>query len=92
MIKKGTRGVRMRYDTVLLPFISIVRCPGRPVIPVPDESPYQVVPIVDTGTIAATLFAATASDSEIFPAKALQTSLDLENKHFDAFPGKEPKP
>ena len=35
-IKKGTRGVRTRYDTVLLPFISTVRCPGRPVIPVPD--------------------------------------------------------
>ena len=30
------RGVRTRYDTVLLPFISIVRCPGRPVISVPD--------------------------------------------------------
>ena len=26
-IRKGTRGVRTRYDTVLLPFISIVRCP-----------------------------------------------------------------
>ena len=35
-IKKGTRGVHTRYDMVLLPFISIVRCPGRPVIPVPD--------------------------------------------------------
>ena len=27
--------MRTRYDTVLLPFTSIVRCPGRPVIPVP---------------------------------------------------------
>ena len=26
-VKKGTRGVRTRYDTVLLPFISVVRCP-----------------------------------------------------------------
>ena len=37
-IKTGTRGVRMRYDTVLLPFISIVQCPCRPVIPVPANS------------------------------------------------------
>ena len=35
-INKGTRGVRTRYDTVPLPFISIARCPGRPVIPVPE--------------------------------------------------------
>ena len=31
-INKGTRGVHVRYDAVLLPFISIVRSPGRPVI------------------------------------------------------------
>ena len=37
-IKKGTRRVRTRYDTVLLPFISIVRCPGRLVILVPDNT------------------------------------------------------
>ena len=36
-IMKGTRGVSTRYDTVLLPFSSIVRCPGRPFIPVPDR-------------------------------------------------------
>ena len=30
-IKKGTRGVHTRYDAVLLPFISIAWCPGRPV-------------------------------------------------------------
>ena len=35
-IKKDTRGVRTRYDTVLLPFNSIMRYPGHPVIPVPD--------------------------------------------------------
>ena len=35
-IKKGMWGVRTRYDTVLLPFISIVRCPGRLVIPAPE--------------------------------------------------------
>ena len=35
-IKKGTRGVHTRYDTALLPFISIALCPGRPVIPVPE--------------------------------------------------------
>ena len=29
-IKKGARGVCSRYDTVLLPFISIARCPDRP--------------------------------------------------------------
>ena len=34
-MRKGTREVCARYDTVLLPFISIVRWPGRPVIPVP---------------------------------------------------------
>ena len=36
-INKGTRGVRARYDAVLLPFISIVRSPGRPVILVPED-------------------------------------------------------
>ena len=36
-IKKGTRGVRTRYDTVLPPFISDVRFPGRPVILVPES-------------------------------------------------------
>ena len=34
---KGTQGVRARYDAELLPIISIVRCPGRPVISVPDQ-------------------------------------------------------
>ena len=29
---KGTQGVRARYDPELPPIISIVRCPGRPVI------------------------------------------------------------
>ena len=28
--------MRTRYDTVLLPFISIVQCPGRPVMPFSD--------------------------------------------------------
>ena len=40
-IKKGTRGVHTRYDTVLLPFISIVRCPSRPVMPLPEKSESQ---------------------------------------------------
>ena len=31
-IKKGTRGVHARYDAELPPFISIVRCPGHPII------------------------------------------------------------
>ena len=31
-VEKDTRGVRTRYDTVLLPFVSIVRCPCRPII------------------------------------------------------------
>ena len=31
-IEKGMRGARARYDTVRLPFISIVRSPGRPFI------------------------------------------------------------
>ena len=38
--KNGTRGVlrrvRRSYGTVVLPFISIMRSPGRPVTPVPD--------------------------------------------------------
>ena len=29
---KGTQGVQARYGAELPPFISIVRCPGRPVI------------------------------------------------------------
>ena len=33
-IKDGTQGVRTRYNTLLLPIISIVWCPGRLVIPV----------------------------------------------------------
>ena len=37
-MKKGTQRVRTRYDAALLPFISIARCPGRLVIPVPDLS------------------------------------------------------
>ena len=37
-INWGTQGVRTRYGTVLLPFIPIVRSPGRPVILVPDKS------------------------------------------------------
>ena len=36
-IKKGTRRVRTRYEKVLLAFISFVQCPGRPVIPVPEQ-------------------------------------------------------
>ena len=35
--KKGTQGVRAKYNTVLPPFISIVRSPGRPVILVIDH-------------------------------------------------------
>ena len=31
-IEKVTRGVRTRYNSVLLPLISIVQCPGRPLI------------------------------------------------------------
>ena len=34
--RKGTQGVRARYDAELPPFISIVRFPGRPVMLVPD--------------------------------------------------------
>ena len=33
---KGTQGVRARYGAELPPIISIVRCPGRPVISVHD--------------------------------------------------------
>ena len=33
---KGTQGVRARYGAELPPIISIVRCPGRPVISVPE--------------------------------------------------------
>ena len=33
---KGTQGVRARCDAKLPPFISIVQCPGRPVMWVPD--------------------------------------------------------
>ena len=33
---KGTQWVRARYGAELPPIISIVRCPGRPVISVPD--------------------------------------------------------
>ena len=40
-INKGTLGVRVRYDAVLLPFMSIVRRPGRPVIWVPDKNRTQ---------------------------------------------------
>ena len=36
-IIKGTQGVRVRYDTVLPPSISIVWSPGRPVISVPKR-------------------------------------------------------
>ena len=36
--------MRTRYDTVLLPFIFIVGCPGRPVIPVPDTGTNANVP------------------------------------------------
>ena len=35
---KGTQGVRARYGAELPPIISIVRCPGRPVISVPNQS------------------------------------------------------
>ena len=35
-IKKGTRGVRTRYNTVRLPLISLLRCPGCLVMPVPE--------------------------------------------------------
>ena len=34
---RGTQGVRARYDAELPPIISIVRCPGRPVISVPEK-------------------------------------------------------
>ena len=34
--KTGTQRVRARYSTILPPFISIVRSPGRPVILVPE--------------------------------------------------------
>ena len=34
---KGTQGVRARYGAELLPIISIVRYPGRPVISVPEK-------------------------------------------------------
>ena len=34
---KGTQGVRARYGAELPPIIPIVRNPGRPVIPVPDN-------------------------------------------------------
>ena len=37
---KGTQGVRARYDAELPPIISIVRCPGRPVISVPEMFDY----------------------------------------------------
>ena len=37
-IKKGTRGMRTTYNTVLRPYISIVRCSSRPVIPVPENA------------------------------------------------------
>ena len=33
---KGTQGVKARYDAELPPIISVVRCPGRPVISVPE--------------------------------------------------------
>ena len=36
-INKGMRGVSVRYVAVLLPFISIIRSPGCPVILVPEK-------------------------------------------------------
>ena len=38
-ISKGTQGVRARDDAILLPFISILRSPCCPVIPVHDFRP-----------------------------------------------------
>ena len=49
--KKGTRGVRTRYDTVLFPLISIARCPGRPVVSTP-ENPNKLKKEVPLGLVA----------------------------------------
>ena len=64
---KGTQGARARYDAELPPIISIVQCPVRPVISVPELFLPPFAPglsLGQTGFVPGTNWASTVKNKE----------------------------